>query len=165
MPKLYELVTAFYELEKLADNPETNDEQISLWLDECGGALQEKAVNIAMFVENLEATASAIENAEKNMAQRRKAIENRIKSIKNYVLFAMKSADVFKIEAPEFVLRRQNNPPAVVIDDETKIALEYFRQPPIPPPAIDKKLILDHIKNGVCVDGAHLEQTERLVIK
>lgn len=165
MSRLFELTAAYHQLEVLAENPETQDEQIATWLDECQGALQDKCTDIAKFIENMDSMANAIENAEKNMAARRKAIENRIKSIKKYLLSSMQSAEIFKIECPEFKISRQKNPPSVVIDDESVVSIEYWRQPETPPPALDKKMIADHIKNGVCVDGAHLEYTERVVIK
>ena len=40
------------------------------------GELEDKAVNVAKFMKNLEATATAIKNAEAAMAKRRKALEN-----------------------------------------------------------------------------------------
>jgi hypothetical protein len=165
MSRLYEILPAFAELERLADNPETQDEQVLAWLEECQGALQDKCKNIVMFIENLDATTDAIKAAEGRMADRRKALESRVKSIKAYVLRTMQAANIRNIECPEFKISRQNNPQSVVIDDEKSVSIEYWRQPETPPPALDKRMILDHIKNGVCVDGVHLEQSERLVIK
>ncbi len=163
--RLYEIAGAYATLEKLADDPETNDEQIEQWLVECGDALQEKAINVGMFIENLEATASAIKEAEGRMAARRKAIENRVASVKKYLLNVMQTADITKIECPFFKILRQKNPPSVVIDDEKAIDIAYWRQPEPPPPAIDKRAILADMKEGVVIDGAHLEQGERVVIK
>ena len=163
--RLFELTKAYTELETLADNPETSDEQICVFLDECKGALEEKVKNIVKFIENLEATAEAIHVAEQRMFERRKSIENRVESIKSYVLNNMKASNIHKIECEFFEILRQKNPHKVVIDDEKSINIQYFRQPEIPPPEIDKKLILDHIKNGILVDGAHMEQDERLSIK
>lgn len=163
--RLFEITQAYVELESLLEHPETNDDMIAGYLDECQGKLEEKATDIGKFIENLELTAQGIKSAEEKMADRRKSIENRVKSIKAYLLRNMQAADIHKIECPEFKISRQKNPASVVIDDEKIVPMEYWRQPETPPPAMDKRMILDHIKNGVCVDGAHLEQTERLVIK
>jgi hypothetical protein len=165
MANLYEIAGAYAALEQLADNPETNDEQIEQWLVECGDALQEKAINVGKFIENLSATAEAIKEAEGRMAARRKVIENRVVSIKKYLLNGMQTADITKIECPFFKIARQKNPPSVVIEDEAKIDIQYWRQPETPPPAIDKRAILADMKEGVVVDGARLEQGERVVIK
>lgn len=165
MAHLYELASAYAALEKLADDPETQDEQIEQWLVECGDALNEKAINIGMFIENLNATVEAIKEAEERMAARRKAIENRVSAIKKYLLAGMQTADITKIECPYFKILRQKNPPSVVIDDEKEIDMQYWRQAEPPPPSIDKRAILADMKEGVIVDGAHLEQGERIVIK
>lgn len=165
MAQLYELAGVYAALEKLADNPETNDEQIEQWLVECSDALQEKAVNVGMFIENLSSLSASIKEAEDRMAARRKAIDNRIVAIKKYLLNGMQMADITKIECPYFKISRQNNPPSVVIDDEKAIDMAYWKQPEPPPPAIDKRAILADMKVGVVVDGAHLEQGERIVIK
>ncbi len=165
MSHLYELTAAYSDLQNRLDDPDADEQQLTLWLDECSGALQEKCTDIAKVIGNLEATATAIADAEIRMNARRKAIENRIKSIKAYVLRNMQAADIHKIECPEFKISRQKNPASVIIDDEAAIAISYWRQPETPPPSIDKRAILDDIKNGVIVAGAHSEQTERLVIK
>lgn len=165
MANLYQLTAAYAELETLLENPEADEQKVTAWLDECGGALRDKATDIAKFIRNLEATADAIEAAEKDMAARRKVIENRVKSIKTYVLRNMQAADISKIECEWFKISRQKNPPSIVIDDENAIDIRYWRQPEPPPPSIDKRALLDDIKNGVVVDGAHAEQSERLVIK
>lgn len=164
MTALYQLTTAYAQLAEMVDNPEADDQQIAAWLEECQGELRDKATNIVMLVQNLEATADAIDNAEKRMADRRKVIENRAKSIKAYVLRAMQAANITKIECPEFRISVRNNPPRVVIDDENAIPIAYLRQPEPPPPAPDKKAILADIKQGVIVDGAHIEIGQSLAI-
>lgn len=163
--KLYELTKAYAQLETMLEDPETDNQHLEAYLDECGDALREKATNIAFLIQNYEATAEAIENAEKRMAERRKAIENRVKSIKQYVLRNMQANGITKIECPEFVIGIRNNPPSVVIDDEDAIPMAYLRQPEPPAPKPDKKAILADIKQGVVIDGCHVEQTQSLVIR
>jgi len=161
---LYQITDAYKQLEAMLDQ-EVDEAEFFAAIDTIDGALKEKATDIAKFIKNLEVTAEAIENAEKQMSSRRKAIENRVKSIKEYLMRNMQSADILKIECPYFKISRQKNPPLVVIDNPDEINIRYLRQPEPPPPAIDKRAILDDIKNGVIVDGAHMEQNERLVIK
>ena len=165
MTALYQLTAAYKQLEQLTDG-DVSEEEFFQAVDLIDGELRDKAQHIGMFVGNLEAAAKAIKEAEEKMATRRKAIENRVKSIKAYILRNMQSADIHKIEcAGYFVIARQKNPPSVVVDDEKQIPIAYWRQPETPPPAPDKKAILDDMKQGVIVDGCHMEQGERLVIK
>ena len=166
--KLHEITSAYAQLEQIIDDPEADENQIALWLSECQVALKDKATNVVMLVENLEATACAIKAAEERMADRRNRMEKRAEAIKSYVLQAMQKAGIFDIECDLFKITRRKNPQSVIIDDESKVPLQYLRQPeppPVPDPKPDKKLILDHIKKGVIIDGCHAEQTERLVIK
>ena len=127
-----------------------------------------KGEHIGKFVQNLEADAKAIDCAIQSMAARKAAIESRVQQIKTYLLRNMQQADILKIECPYFKISRQKNPAKVVIDDEKLIPISYWRQPPVPPPPEpkpDKKEILDDLKQGVVIEGVHLEQNERLVIK
>ena len=163
--KLHEITGALIQLENMVDNPDIDADRLAEAFDEAGGELQLKASNIALLVQNLEATAEAIKAAEARMTERRKAIENRASSIKAYVLRCMQAAAITKIECPEFRISVKNNPGRIVIDDENAIPIAYLRQPEPPPPAPDKKAIMDDIKQGVIIDGCHLEQSQRLEIK
>ena len=53
----------------------------------------------------------------------------------------------------------------VVVTDEREIPLAYWREPPAPPPVLDKVAIKEALKRGDYVQGAHLEQKTRLEIK
>ena len=162
MTKLHELTAAYKQLETMIDDPEYD---VSTYLAECQGAIQEKAINIIKLVQNLDATVEAMKAAENRMSDRRKSIENRIESIKDYVKHNMQNSGVHKIECEYFVLTVKNAPPKVVITDEKEIPLQYWRQPEPPPMSIDKKAIAADIKEGVVVSGAHTEQGQYLVIK
>ena len=162
--KLYELSHSFADLEtRIADAPD--DETLPALLSECRGELQEKFTNIAMLTMNMEAVAVSIKQAEQGMAARRQVIEKRAENIRKYILFNMKAANISKIECAYFTMKVQNNPPGCVIDDAAKIPMEYLRQPIIPDPAPDKRLMLEDMKQGVIIEGTHMETTQRLVIK
>ncbi|MDE2099146.1 MAG: siphovirus Gp157 family protein [Patescibacteria group bacterium] len=163
--KLYEITGAYRQIESLMDDPEIPADQMLEAIDKVDGELKSKATNIAMLVGNLEATAQAIKEAESRMAERRKAIENRVESIRSYVLRNMQAAGIQVIECDLFRISLRNNPPSCVIDDESKIPIEYLRQPKIPDPAPDKKKMLEDMKAGVIIDGAHMEQKQSLIIK
>jgi hypothetical protein len=165
MTALYELTAAYKQLENLTDG-DISEEEFFRAVDLIDGELRDKAQQIGFLIGNLDATAKAIKEAEEKMANRRKSLENRAKAIKAYILRNMQSANIHKIEcAGFFVIGRQKNPPSVVVDDEKAIPIAYWRQPETPPPCPDKKAILDDMKQGVIVDGCHIEQSERLVIK
>ncbi|MGE5650916.1 MAG: siphovirus Gp157 family protein [Bacillota bacterium] len=127
--------------------------------------LEVKAQNVAYAIRNLEATAEAIKTAEKQMADRRKSIENRAAHIRNYLQTCMEVAGVTKIECPHFALKIKKNPPSVDVFEPGLVPAEFMRQSEPPPPAPDKIAIKEAIKAGREVPGAMLVQDTKLEIK
>ena len=126
--------------------------------------LEVKAQNVAYANRNLEASADAIKAAEKQMAERRKAIENRAQRVKEYLQTCMQIAGMTKIECPHFALTIKNNPASVEVLDEKQIPQDYMREIPAKF-EIDKTLIKKAIADGFDVPGAKLTQGKRLEIK
>lgn len=166
LPSLYELAGEYHQAAVTLSNMDMDEQTIADTLEGLSGALEEKAKNVAFFVRNLESTAEQIKLAEKQMADRRKAMENRAERIREYLKTNMELAGITQIECPHFKLAIKKNPPSVVIDAESQIPADYMTQPVAPPPAPDKKLIAQAIKDGFEVPGAHLETGKtRLDIK
>lgn len=165
LPTLYEIAADYRMRLELLAELDLDEQTIADTLESLGGEIQIKSQNVAMFIGNLEAQAKAIKEAETTMAARRKAIESRAERVRKYLLENMIFAGISKIECPYFKIAVQDNPPAVMIDDLASVPADYMRQPELPPPAPDKKLIAQAIKDGFDVPGAHLEVGKRLVIK
>jgi len=141
------------------------EEAIADTLESLQYPVEQKAANVAMFVRNLEATAEAIKAAEGEMAKRRKSMENRAASIREYLKANMTRTGITKIECPHFKISVRDNPASVRVIDESAIPANFMRQPDPPPPAPDKKAIGDALKAGVEVPGCTLERSQRLDIK
>ncbi len=138
-------------------------EAVNDTLEGLTGELEDKAVNVAKFVRNMEATAKAIKAAEESMEKRRKAFENRVKWMKDYLKDNMEHTGISKIECPFFKLSIQNNPAAVNITNEEAIP-EQFKEKVISW-KIDKTAIKESINKGAAVPGAILTKSTRLAIK
>lgn len=134
-------------------------------LESISGDLELKAVNVASFVRNLEASAAQIKEAEQQMANRRKAIEKRAENVREYLLNNMVHAGIKEISCPYFKLSVRDNPVSVVINEPGLIPAAYMTEPVAPPPAPDKALIKKAITDGFEVPGAHLARAKRLEIK
>ena len=134
-------------------------------MEALGGELEDKAVNVAKFLRNMEATAEAIKAAEAEMAKRRKAIETRVSWLKNYLKTNMESTGVSKIECPYFKLSIAKNPAALDIFDNDAIPDEYKRTETVTVEHIDKAAIKTAISSGHEVTGARITNGTRLVIK
>ena len=127
--------------------------------------LEVKAKNVAFAIRNLESSAEAIKEAERQMAARRKAIENRAGNIREYLKTCMEIAQITKIECQHFALSIRSNPPSVDVFEPGLIPAEYMKQAEPPPPSVDKVAIKQAIKDGVEVPGAMLASGTRLEIK
>ena len=162
---LYQLSTNYLLALDFMTNPETDlpAEVINDTLEALGGELEDKAVNVAKFLRNMEAMAEQIKNAEAEMSKRRKSLENRAQWLKDYIKLNMEATGINKIECPYFALSLAKNPPLVNITNEDEIPEQFKTQ--VISCKVDKTAIKDAIKAGVSVPGATITNGLRLVIK
>lgn len=163
--KLFELTAQFKALEALGDSEEIAPEVLRDTLEALEGDFEVKAVAVAKFILSLEASASAIDDAAEAMALRAIRLEMRARSMRAYLLFHFQMFDFKKIETPELIIARKNNPVAVQVSDESVIPENYWVQPEPPPKRIDKKLIKAALQGGAAIPGCFLESGERVDIK
>ena len=164
LPALYEIADSYRQALELFTDPDQDFDQqmVNDTLQGLEGTLEVKATNVAAFFQNLEVTADAIREAEKRMAQRRKAIERRVESLREYLRVNMEACGIQKIESAHFSIRLQKSPASVVIDDEQSLPPDYVEQVVTVKP--NKLLIKKAITDGFDVPGAHLEQGNSLKI-
>lgn len=161
---LYEIADQYLQVLDKIENAE-NDNSVNNLLDSIGTDLKEKATNVAMYIRNLEANAASIKEAEKQMADRRKAMEAKADRIKEYLLENMQRTGITKIECPYFKIAVRDNPESLVVDIAAQIPDEYFNQPPPPEPVLDKVRLKKDLQLGVIVDGCKLVRKQRVEIK
>lgn len=119
----------------------------------------EKLDNIGAYIKNLAAEAEAIKTEEKKLAERRKATENKVERLKNYVAEIL-NGEKFESSRVAFSFRRSEQ---VVIPDEEHLDERYLVREVTWKP--DKKAIKEAIKSGELVVGAYLETKNNLQIK
>lgn len=164
MQPLYQLAAEYRALADRLHDLDLPDEVIADTLEAESGDMIEKGTNVAKVVRNIEAMADQIKQAEKQMAERRKALENRASRLKSYLHSNMEIAGISKIESPWFVISIKKNPASVVVDDESEIPDDYMREIParFEP---DKTIIKSALQEGYQVPGCHLAHGTRLEIK
>jgi hypothetical protein len=162
---LYQLSNNYLQALDFLTDPELDlpIEAVNDTLEALGGGLEDKAINIAKFLRNMEAVAEAIKEAEETMAKRRKSLENRVKWMKDYLKGNMEHTGITKIECPYFKIAIQKNPTAVNVTNENAIPEQFKEQ--VITWKIDKPAIKAAIKKGEAVPGAELISGTRLVIK
>jgi hypothetical protein len=159
LPTLRELTDQQLELLNMADVPE---DVLRDTLEGLEGAITAKAENIVAVINRLESDAEACKAEEKRLAELRRSREAHAKRLREYLKFHMERLGVEKIECPLFKIAIKSNPPAVKIEDESLIPLNYTR---IPDPEIDKAAIKRDLLAGKDVPGAVLESGTRVEIR
>ena len=158
--KLYELNQQYKQLQEMADD--LDPMTLKDTLESIKESIEDKAENTAKLIRSWEAEANAIKEEEKRLANRRKALENRVSNTKAYLFEQMKNAGLEKVKRPTLTVSIANNPPSVEVIDPDKIpSLFMIEQKPV----IDKKAILVALKNGAEIEGCTITQGEGLRIR
>ena len=128
---------------------------------------ERKLEGVALWVKDLNYEAQMVKEEADKLTARKKALDNKIASIKNWLLWAL---DGEKLKTPRCSVY-QTHSQKVVIDDE-KALIDMFMMSPsgekflrMKDPEIDKNALKDSMKQGYEYEFAHLETTESVVIK
>jgi phage repressor protein C with HTH and peptisase S24 domain len=163
---LFVLADQYRHLQLLAEaETDVPAEVITDTLEALKGDLQDKAVNVAKFLRNLEVFADDIDQAAKEMKDRAARVRKRAEQIRGYLLSNMQACEISRIESPFFTIAIKKNPAAVVVFDEKQIPAAFMRQKPPPAPEPDKTAIKAALQAGGDVPGCRLEQGVRLEVK
>ena len=159
---LYELTDDYRNLLEMAQNPDIDGQAIKDTLEAIQGDIEEKADGYAKVIKELSADTDKISAEIKRLTDRKNTIQNNIAYMKQSLTTAMTVTGNTKFRTDLFSFNIQKNPPALVVDDEKAIPQEYL----IPQePKVDKKAIIDFLKNGNKVPYAHIEQSEGVRIR
>lgn len=150
--KLYELTGA------LADSSsmDLNDEAVQNSLEAIQGDFNDKAIAIIKLTENMTADTTAIDAEIDRLKARKQVIENRKKSLREYLLHNMEACNITKIECPLFTASLRKGVESVEIEDQSKLPDEFVTVEVVTKP--DKNLIKAKLKAGEDVPGATLKR-------
>ena len=155
---LFELNKAIEDFDLIVDE-ETGEVLNIDELDALNLAKDEKIENVCLWIKNLEAEADAIKTEEKNLEARRKSKENKVKSLKGYVAYALGGK---KFETPRVAVSYRKSE-SVKIDDDYAIPDKWCELSVLKKP--NKKLIKEALKKGEHIAGAELIEKNNLQIK
>lgn len=126
-----------------------------------------KLEGVALWVKDLKAEAEAVKAEADRLTARKKALDNKIDSIKTWLLGAL---DGGKLKTPRCNVY-QTHSQRVNIPDEQKLIgfLQTLDEPEkflrFKEPELRKDEIKKALKDGTIIPGAELEETESVVIK
>lgn len=161
--KLYELAN---EYQRMVDLAATCDDpaDLSAYRDTAEaltGEIGERLENLAKVVRTIEAEADGVDEEIKRLTARKKAHQNAVGNLKHFMQATMERANMEKHKGELFTLAIQNNPPAVVVDDQAKLPTAFIEMVP----KVLVSVISQTLKAGEDVPGAHLERTRSLRIR
>lgn len=162
--KLYDLKEAFYNVEMLINNAETDDEL--LWFKEAmlevEASIEEKVESYVFVIKNMEADEQALKQEEARLKAKRQTMARRKDNLKGMLKQFMEETGNKSYKFPHSTVSIRNNPPSLYVVDEAKIPADYFIQPA---PLLDKVALKNAIKDGEMVEGAKLVQNQSLQIR
>src|SRR5512139_1543853 len=127
-PTLWQLASEHRALAAQLESLELDEQTIKDTLEGESLALQSKAQACVAVVGNLEAQAQAYDARAKQLADHAKALANRADWLRRYVRDAMQTAGISEIKGPDFTAKLRTNPERVVIDAESQVPWEYWRE-------------------------------------
>lgn len=163
--KLYEIAQKYTQVFDLITNLEDlPPEVIEDTLESCSEELEEKSLNIAAIIKNINYDVEAMKDYEKKMNQKRRTLENRVTFLKDYLKEHMNICKVSKFCNQELSISIRKSPISVIIDNIEKVP-EKFKDIQISV-NINKAEIKKAFKDGDKINGVHLEEDNTtLVIK
>jgi Siphovirus Gp157. len=133
-------------------------------LESIEGEIKDKAVNIGYVIKNLEADELALAAEIKRLQDKKKAVFKKKQGLKDYLQNSMLAIGIDKIKSAVFNIRFQKNPQSLKFENEEQFMKnEFYDNYFIPqPPKLDKKQMLEDLKNGAVIEGVELQQSESL---
>ena len=128
---------------------------------------EQKLEGVALWIKDLKAEAEAVKAEADRLTARKKAVENKIDGLKQWLLYALNGEKLKTARCNVYQTHSQK----VVIDDEKALVDMLMTSPfgekflRVKEPEIDKNALKDSMKQGYEYEFAHLEQTESVVIK
>jgi hypothetical protein len=128
---------------------------------------EQKLEGVALWIKDLKAEAEAVKAEADRLTARKKAVENKIDGLKQWLLFALNGE---KLKTPRCNVYQTHSQRLAVVDEEQLIRhLELDDDPDrylrFRDPELKKDEIKKALKDGEFFPGAALEETEGLVIK
>lgn len=131
-------------------------------LESIAEPLNTKVENTAYVIKSLENNIDSIDSEIKRLTAMKSTQRNNITRLKTYIQESMETIGEDKIKGELITVSIQNNPQSVnVINDKLISDSFYIEQPK----KLDKRSLLQELKNGTVIAGAELQQTRSLRIK
>lgn len=164
--KLYEMSEQYREIQSLIESDESDSmrEAISDTMQMIEGDFKDKAQAVVSMTLNMDGSILALDNEIQRLSDKRKVIQNRIQSIRDYLKNNMEETQISKIECPLFTITLSKPTKQVEVIDDSLLPDEFVRVKTTVSP--DKVALAKALKEGKEITGAVLvDGATRLIIK
>ena len=160
--KLHEITSNINQFYNVIADTELDPEVIEDTLSSLMVELNEKVDAIAYVLRKLKAEQQFFKEEEERIKAKREVLANRETRLKRYLEEQLQLAGLDKVKTQLASVSFQNNPPSVYVEDETKIPEVYLLPQP---PRIDKKSLLQALKDGVDIEGVSIRQEKSIRVR
>jgi len=150
-------------LEHLKSCDELTPEMIQDSLAALQFNVEDRVINLASYMQNLEAEVLAMKDYEFKMSLRRKRTERIIEQIKDHIKSSLIECSIKKVKGNEFSLTVSDGGFSVEIENESKLPDKFLIQKVTK--VIDKASIKDALTGGQEIEGAKLKAITKLIIR
>lgn len=168
MSSLYELTGDWLKLQDMLESEDFDKETIETTIECMEYEIEIKANNYGKLIKNLEinkksieGTKKAIQKEIKRLNDKEKAIENKIRFLKENLGNTMRIMKKNKIKTEFFTFYFTKTKKVNILDNEKALNSKYIRNNP----EIDKIRLLKAMENGEIFDFADIKESESLVIR
>lgn len=161
MTTLRELSKELIEVQELALDPEVPEQALMDTLDGIEGMFNDKAINIVHVITNSSSDIAAIDSEISRLTERKKHVQNAQTRLKEYLRINMEATGISKISSSLFTITLAKGRDVAIVDDQSALPDDYVRVKTTIAP--DKVAILNALKEGVDVPGAHMEKSQSSV--
>lgn len=124
--------------------------------------LTTKTDNVVQWVHSQEDLVTLINLRMKELADYKKAVENRLDKFNGYVDACLIQLNTMKLEGQLFAIKKRKPTQVVEVFDETLIPMDFVKIPPPPAATISKTDIAKAIKAGQEVPGARMVESKNV---
>lgn len=162
--RLYDISQQFLSIQELAENDESMIEAVADTMEGIAADFEQKGQAVVVIFKGMEADIDAIDSEMKRLGEKKKAIQNRVEWLRNYLRDNMAATGIKKITCPLFNITLSEAAKQVEVFDESALPDDYVTVKTVLSP--DKRKLLEDLKEGADIPGAMLvDGTLRLTIK
>lgn len=161
MAELYEVSERYKNIQDLIGNEEITEEILKNAAEDVEDELQEKLLNIAKLCKNIKGNKAMIKDEEKRLEKKETVLDNRLKSLENYIKLCLNNARLNKMDLGIFKISIRKSE-STEITNLSLIPEEFLK---FKDPEPNKTEIKKAIKEGREIQGAVIIENESLVIK